>query len=251
MNRLNDKDFLNLPKAEDSEQTLLYIEDDLEMSQMVCEYLGRFGFQVLTTADPRLALSLIREQKPELLLLDIMLPKTNGFELCKQIRSESQVPIIFLSARGEVTDRIVGLELGADDYLPKPFEPRELLARIHSVLRRKFVKGPRSILRCLELEMDLEKRNVSFRAQELDLTTAEFDLLKLFLTHPGQVMSRDLIQDRLRGITWDAFDRTIDVTVSRLRQKLEDDPKKPKYLKTVWGSGYLFVGEVSYVQFKS
>ena len=250
---------------------ILYVEDDTEMGEMLKQYLERFGYCVHLASDPAIALEILKKASPKLILLDIMLPGINGFELCKKIRAFSDIPIIFLSARGEVTDRVVGLDLGADDYLPKPFEPRELVSRIQSVLRRTIVKNiePRvaggKVFRCLDLTVDLGKRDAyfghapcglhsqensvsknKFGRRDLDLTTIEFDLLVFFMRNPGQVLSRDYIQDQLKGTSWDVFDRSIDVTVSKLRQKLEDDPKKPRYLKTVWGSGYLFVGEVSH-----
>jgi DNA-binding response OmpR family regulator len=232
------------------QETLLLIDDDLELGEMLCEYLARFGYPVVHYAEGSQIRERMRAEKlnPALIILDIMLPGQNGFEICKELRQESNTPIIFLSARGEVTDRVVGLELGADDYLPKPFEPRELVARIQTVLRRGMGRKVGQVLLSHDLRVDLGKREAYFKELPLDLTTTEFELLSLFLAHPGTVLNRDQIQDQLRGISWDAFDRSIDVTVSRLRQKLAEDPKKPKYLKTVWGSGYLFVGDVTDAQ---
>lgn len=228
-------------------ETLLFIDDDVELGEMLCEYVRRFGYEGVLLHEGSQIRDQVRKLKPSLIILDIMLPGKNGFELCKELRQEFSTPVIFLSARGEVTDRVVGLELGADDYLPKPFEPRELVARIQSVLRRAVVQKIGQVLLSHELRVDLDKREVEFQGNRLDLTTMEFELLRLFMSHPGEVLNRDQIQDQLRGISWDAMDRSIDVNVSRLRQKLVDDPKKPRYLKTIWGSGYLFVGDVTHV----
>lgn len=226
---------------------ILVIDDDQELNEILTEYLKKFGFEVSTANRYEAGLSLFRNFKPHLVVLDIMMPGKNGFEVCKEIRKESNTPILFLSARGEVNDRIVGLELGGDDYLPKPYEPRELVARIQSILRRTQEKPTgNSVLVSQDLVLDLKKRIAIFQKNALELTTMEFELLKLFMQNPGKTLSRDEIMDQIRGIQWDCFDRSIDVAMSRLRQKLADHPKKPSYLKTVWGSGYIFVGEVSH-----
>jgi DNA-binding response OmpR family regulator len=174
-----------------------------------------------------------------------MLPGRDGFSLCREIRQESSVPIIMLTARGELADRVAGLELGADDYLPKPFEPRELVARMQSLLRRAGIAQTNDIrsehLQADALLVDLRGRRAWLHGSELELTTSEFEILALFLSRPGVVLTRDEIMDKIRGIDWEAFNRSIDVAVSRLRQKLQDDPKRPQYIKTVWGSGYLFL----------
>jgi DNA-binding response OmpR family regulator len=180
---------------------------------------------------------------PDLIILDIMLPDMDGFEVCKQIRRDYSVPIIMLTARGEVTDRIVGLELGADDYLPKPFEPRELLARIQSILRRTRAETKVEIKRFAQITVDFKKHLVLLNDKPLDLTATEFEILKLFLRHPGRVLNRNQILDSLWDIDGDVFNRSVDVLISRLRQKLGDDPKNPRFIKTIWGSGYMFIGE--------
>jgi DNA-binding response OmpR family regulator len=225
--------------------TILIIDDDRSLTELLKTYLGQFGMQVLTTVHPDEGLRLLRSKAPALIILDIMLPDRDGFSLCREIRKESSVPIIMLTARGELADRIAGLELGADDYLPKPFEPRELVARIQSLLRRAGIAQSNEAraeqIQADGLIVDLRGRRAWLHGVELDLTTSEFEILALFLNHPGAVLTRDEILDKIRGIDWEAYNRSIDVAVSRLRQKLRDDPKRPRYIKTVWGSGYLFL----------
>jgi DNA-binding response OmpR family regulator len=187
----------------------------------------------------------LKKRSPSLVILDLMLPARDGFMVCREIRRASSVPIIMLTARGDLTDRVAGLELGADDYLPKPFEPRELVARIQTVLRRggeaRVSSSQAERLRAEALTVDLRSRSAWLEATPLDLTTTEFEILALFIQHPGTVLSRDQIMDRVRGIDWEAYNRSIDVAVSRLRHKLHDDAKRPRYFKTVWGAGYLFL----------
>jgi DNA-binding response OmpR family regulator len=171
-----------------------------------------------------------------------MLPGMSGFEVCKTIRQSYPIPIIMLTARGEVTDKVVGLELGADDYLPKPFEPRELVARIQSVLRRTHGIDKTQVKRFDRLEIDFPKRIVKLDGVVVDLTSNEFAVLALLVRNSGKVLNRDQILEELRGIEWDAFNRSVDITMSRLRHKLRDDPKSPSFIKTVWGTGYVFIG---------
>jgi DNA-binding response OmpR family regulator len=173
-----------------------------------------------------------------------MLPEQDGFEVCRTIRKTSAVPIIMLTARGEVTDRIVGLEIGADDYLPKPFEPRELVARIQNVLRRSDAREPEGgEYRYRDLTVNVERRTAELESEPLELTTMEFQLIALFARNPGRTFSRDEILNELRGIDAQIFSRSVDILVSRLRQKLNDTAKQPRFIKTVWGTGYTFVGE--------
>lgn len=225
--------------------TLLIIDDDRGLNELLKTYLGQFGMQVLTAVRPDEGLALFRTKVPSLVILDIMLPDQDGFSLCREIRKESSVPILMLTARGELADRVAGLELGADDYLPKPFEPRELVARVQSLLRRAGMAQSHEAyaeqLQANDLRVDLRGRRAWLHGAELDLTTSEFEVLSLFLHRPGVVLTRDEILEKLRGIDWEAYNRSVDVTVSRLRQKLHDDPKHPRYIKTVWGSGYLFL----------
>ena len=172
-----------------------------------------------------------------------MLPGINGLEVCKKIRSFSTVPIIMLTAKGEPMDRVVGLELGADDYLAKPFEPRELVARIQSVLRRTRPLEDKQTRRFAGMVIDFNKHTVEVDGRKIDLSTTEFTALSFLTRNPNKVLTRDQILDELRGIECDAFNRSVDITMSRLRQKLNDDPKNPVFIKTVWGTGYMFIAE--------
>jgi DNA-binding response OmpR family regulator len=172
-----------------------------------------------------------------------MLPGMNGFEVCKAIRRDSAVPIIMLTAKGELMDRVVGLELGADDYLAKPFEPRELVARIQSILRRTRSAPQKEVKQFGSLQIDFQKHTVTVDGNPVDLTTNEFAALCLLAKNPGKVLNRDQILDELRGIECDAFNRSVDITISRLRTKLNDDPKSPRFIKTVWGTGYIFIAD--------
>jgi len=222
---------------------ILVIDDDEKLNQLLTDYLKKFDFQVTTYAHPQKGLLALKREIPDLIILDIMLPDMDGFEVCKKIRQDHSVPIIMLTARGEVTDRIVGLELGADDYLPKPFEPRELVARIQTILRRSSKDIKVEIKRVGKITIDFNKHHVLLEGNPVDLTSAEFEILKLFTRRPGIVLTRNQILDHLWDIEWDVYNRSVDVLISRLRQKLGDDPKNPRYIKTVWGSGYMFIGE--------
>jgi DNA-binding response OmpR family regulator len=221
---------------------ILIIDDDERLNQLLKRFLRDFGFATLTAAHPEEGLKLLRRKSPGLVILDVMLPGMDGFSVCKAIRAESAVPIIMLTARGEVADRVIGLELGADDYLAKPFEPRELVARIHAVLRRRVPasEAPKAVYG--DLEIDFERRLARLQGRAVELTTNEFAALALLVRHAGRVLSRDQILQELRGIDCDAFNRSVDITMSRVRQKLGDDPKSPAFIKTVWGTGYLFIG---------
>lgn len=224
------------------QKTLLVIDDDEKLNALLSNYFKQFGFTVHSCVLPSAGLKHLRQHKPDLVILDVMLPEMDGFEVCKKIRQEFKVPIIMLTARGEVMDRILGLELGADDYLPKPFEPRELVARIQSVLRRGIPDADKAeVVRFGELEVHLSRREARLQGELLDLTTMEFTALEMFLGSQGKALHRDEILENLRGIEWDAFNRSVDVLISRLRLKLKDDPKRPRYLKTVWGIGYQFI----------
>ena len=223
---------------------ILLIDDDEKLGGLLSSFFKRFDLELIAAILPSVGLEKLASEKPDLVILDVMLPEQDGFEVCRSIRKTSTVPIIMLTARGEVTDRIVGLEIGADDYLPKPFEPRELVARIQNVLRRS---GQRDTddgeLRYRDLTVNTARRTVELEGEPLELTTMEFQLLALFAAHPGQTFSRDEILNELRGIDAQIFSRSVDILVSRLRQKLNDTAKQPRYIKTVWGTGYTFVGE--------
>lgn len=222
-------------------KTILIIDDDEKLNQLLTKYLAGFSFSVLASADPADGLKRLATEPVDLVILDVMLPGMDGFEVCRTIRKTSAVPVIMLTARGDVTDRIVGLEIGADDYLPKPFEPRELVARIQTVLRRQPELQTGDRLKSGPLEADLNRREAWLAGDLLDLTTAEFDLLLLLMKQPGKVFSRDDLLENLRGFEWDATNRTMDILVSRLRTKLNDDPKSPTWIRTVWGTGYQFM----------
>jgi len=224
-------------------KNIMVIDDDQKLNKLLTDYLSKFDFSVTAFTHPKEGLKALKREMPDLIILDIMLPDMDGFEVCKQIRRDYAVPVIMLTARGEVTDRIVGLEIGADDYLPKPFEPRELVARIQSILRRSRKDVKTEVKRVGQLAIDFKKRRVSAGGQPVDLTTAEFDILTLFVNRPDIVLTRNQILDHMGDIELDIYNRSIDVLVSRLRQKLGDDPKNPRYIKTVWGTGYMFIGE--------
>ncbi|GAB5527732.1 MAG: two-component system response regulator OmpR [Roseivirga sp.] len=224
------------------QKKILVVDDDDRLRDLLAEYLSRYDYAVDTLPDGSDLINLLRREAPELIVLDIMMPGKNGLELCKEIRREFNVPIIMLTARGDVNDRIVGLEIGADDYLPKPFEPRELVARIETILRRGAAHHQKDIIRVGDLEVLPQSQTVRLDQELLDLTTKEFEILMLLINNPNRVFNRDDLMESLRGLDWDAFNRSIDVLVSRLRQKLKDDPKQPRYIRTVWGSGYKFIG---------
>jgi len=221
---------------------ILIIDDDQKLNNLLINYLSKFNFHVEAITHPEKVLTKLKSSTPDIIILDIMLPGMDGFEVCKKIRKEYSTPVIMLTARGDVTDRIVGLELGADDYLPKPFEPRELVARIQSVMRRSTRIDSISIAKFGDLEIEYNKHTAKLNGNPIELTTMEFEILSLFTKNPDIVLNRDTIFEKIKGLDSDTFDRSIDVLVSRLRQKLNDDPKKPTFLKTIWGSGYKFIG---------
>lgn len=227
------------------DRTLLVIDDDEKLNRLLKRFLKDFGYEVFSAVDADQGLKKVRTVSPDLIILDVMLPGMSGFDVCKRIREFSAVPIVMLTARGDVTDKVVGLELGADDYLPKPFEPRELVARIQAVLRRARRTGEDRLRRFGALTMDFHRRRVFMDDREAPLTTTEFAALDLLVRHAGRTLDRDEIMQTLRGIDSECFNRVVDITMSRLRQKLGDDPKRPQYIKTIWGAGYMFVGQES------
>ena len=216
----------------------LLIDDDAKLGNLLSNYLTKFEIELNSTTEPTLALDLIAEHEPDLIILDVMMPKMDGFEVCSGIRKKYKIPIIMLSARGESFDRIKGLDLGADDYMAKPFEPRELVARIHSLLRRV---SDEDHYRLDIFEVNTINRAISMDGQMLSLTNMEFELLEFLLANPGTLFSRDDILKHLRGIEAKIFSRSIDILISRLRQKIETNPKEPKFIKTIWGKGYMFL----------
>jgi DNA-binding response OmpR family regulator len=231
-------------------QQLLIIEDDARLAQMVGEYLERSGFGVTHALDAKAGMALLQEpgaaMSPDLVILDLMLPDMDGLEVCRRIRSlpgeRGQVPVLMLTAKGDPMDRIVGLELGADDYVPKPFEPRELLARIRAILRRRS-EGPQpaaKVMRFGSLEIDRDARTVTVGGAPCELTSYQFDLLITLAERAGRVLTRDQIMEAVRGRELEAFDRSIDVHMGRIRAAIEADPKNPKRILTVRGVGYVF-----------
>ena len=230
---------------------ILMIEDDASLASMVGEYLHAAGMQVEAAHDAAAGLAALSRVKPDAVILDVMLPDLDGFEVCRRIRARSGVPILMLTARGDDTDRIVGLELGADDYLPKPFNPRELLARIRAILRRVGSdgriggadgagSGAGEAMRFGRLEIDPAARRATLGGEPCALTGYQFDVLCALASNAGRVMSREQLMDRLRGEALEAFDRSIDVHVSRIRSAIEDDPRHPRRIVTVRGAGYVF-----------
>jgi OmpR family response regulator RpaB len=219
------------------------VDDDVDLNALVTEYLARFGHRLVTATSAARGMAELRRERPDLVILDIMLPDTDGLTLCREIRTEFDVPIIMLTARGEVADRVLGLELGADDYLSKPFEPRELVARIQSVIRRSANRESPQALVADGLRLQKETRRVSLDGNDIDLTTMEFELLSVLMESHGRVLSRNRLIERLRGIDADVYDRSIDMLVSRLRDKLGDDSHAPRFIKTVRLTGYQFVGQ--------
>ena len=216
---------------------LLLIDDDEKLAEPLQQFFARFDMQLDHRANPILGIEAIRENGYDLVVLDVMLPDIDGFETCRRIRQFSEIPIIMLTARGEVMDRVVGLELGADDYLPKPFEPRELVARIQNIFKRSDKSSPEPVLRVGDLTIDLEKKRLLQNEREISITATEFSLLDLLIRNQGRVLSRDEIMQALRGIDADIYSRAIDVMISRLRQRLA----RPELIRTVRGQGYQFV----------
>ena len=224
---------------------LLLIEDDPRLGEMVAEYLAQAGYRVTISDTGAGGLRELQARPYDALLLDLMLPDLDGLEVCQRVRRQSagnDIPILMLTARGDAMDRVVGLEMGADDYLPKPFEPRELLARLRAILRRRHGSGTRSgtTLQFGRLEIDRDARTVHLAGEERSLTAYQFDLLVALAENAGRVLSREAIMDLVKGEPMEAFDRSIDVHISRIRAAIEDDPKHPRRIITLRGAGYLF-----------
>jgi DNA-binding response OmpR family regulator len=223
-----------------SGETILVVDDEPTIVEVVELYLQREGYRVITAADGPGALALAAERKPDLVVLDLMLPGLNGFEITQRLRANGHIPIIMLTARGEEADRIVGLELGADDYVTKPFSPREVVARVKAVLRRMAAAAatPAQVLTLGELRLDVDARTVTLDGQPIMLTVREFDLLMFLMRHPGQVFTREQLLDHVWGYTFASDMSTVTVHIRRLREKIEADPARPTLLQTVWGVGY-------------
>ena len=223
-------------------ERLLIIDDDARLAAMLSDYLSAAGFVVERRFTGRDGLAALESATFDAVILDVMLPDIDGFEVCRRIRARAQTPILMLTARGEDTDRIVGLEIGADDYLPKPFNPRELQARIRAILRRGRLRraAPEAMLRFGRLQIDRESRMVRVDGEERLLTSYQFDLLVALADNAGRVLGRERLMDLVKGAELEAFDRSIDVHISRIRSAIEDDPKHPRRIITVRGAGYVF-----------
>ena len=220
---------------------ILVVEDDREIAVLVRDYLVKAGFQVDLAYSGLQALDAYQRTKPALLILDLMLPEIDGLDIARRVRKDSETPIIILTARSSEADRVSGLELGADDYIAKPFSPRELVARVRAVLRR--AEGgtkPPVLIQVGHVTIDLDQHTVSVSGQQVDLTPTEFDILSFLAQHPGRVYSRLQLLEKVQGSTYESFERTIDAHIKNLRHKIESDPKTPKYIVTVHGVGYKF-----------
>ena len=240
-----------MPNAPQRPDRILVVDDDARIRDLLKRYLTQEGLEVLLAEDGRSLNRLLQRETVDLIVLDLMLPGEDGLSICRRLReAKDRTPIIMLTAKSEDIDRIVGLEVGADDYLGKPFNPRELLARIHAVLRRRpppEVPGAPSsedeVVRFGPYTLDLGQRTLSKSGTDLSLTTGEFAMLKALVRHPRQPLSRDKLAQLARGREFEPFDRSLDVQVSRLRKLIEEDPTAPRYIQTVWGVGYVFVPE--------
>jgi DNA-binding response OmpR family regulator len=222
---------------------ILLIDDDNRLADLLKKYMEGHGFTLAVGSNTHEGLRLLRSQEFDAVLLDIMLPDGDGLEVCKKIRAESSIPILMLTARGADEDKIIGLELGADDYIAKPFNPRELVARLKAVLRRKGAtkwEGDLAAIEYPDFHLNPSNQKVFVRGNEVELTSVEFRLLKVLCSNPGRVFTRERLMDLVQNRDFDGIDRSIDVHISRLRNKIEKDPKKPRWIKTIWGSGYRF-----------
>jgi len=231
------------------EKAVLLVDDDEKLQALLQEYLGGYGFEVRSSLDGGGVVEALRKNPPELVILDVMMPGKNGLEVLRDIRAESNIPVLMLTAKGDETDRIVGLEMGADDYLPKPFNPRELLARMNAILRRRAGDaGPQKQtedpwIRAGGVALNTARQTVTVDGTEHELSSTEYRVLKVLMTHPDTVLSRDQLMNLAMGRDYMAFDRSIDVHISRIRAMVETDPKSPRRIRTVWGSGYRFVAD--------
>ena len=225
-------------------KTILVVDDEPRLVSLVEAYLSQEGFKVLSAGDGRDALFLARQEKPDLIVLDIMMPEMDGYEFMRLHRKERETPIILLTAKVEADDRVLGLELGADDYVTKPFRPRELVARIRAVLRRAGQTQPSAQkLRAADVSLDRETHTVEVNSQFVDLTPSEFDLLAALMSVPGRAYTRLELLDRIQGVAYEGYERTIDVHIKNLRAKLEPSSRNPRYVQTVYGVGYRFARE--------
>ena len=231
------------PDTETMAERILMIDDDNRLAGMVSDYLGGAGFRVTIANTGREGEALLKREAFDAVILDLMLPDADGLDLCRSIRARSDIPLLMLTARGDPLDRVVGLELGADDYLPKPFEPRELLARLRAILRRRHAPRSADVLRFGRLEIDKAAREVRLDGHRKTMTGHQFSLLLTLAERAGRVLSREALMDLTKGESLEDFDRSIDVHISRLRAAIEDDPKRPRRILTLRGAGYVFAKE--------
>ena len=225
-------------------QTILVVDDTPSLRRMVTSYLTQEGFRVVTASNGREALMVARQEQPDLILLDLMMPEMGGYEFIRAYAKDGQAPIIVLTAKLEENDKVLGLELGADDYVTKPFSPRELTARVRAVLRRAHADPAESdVIRAADVVLDRTSRVVTVGDRRVDLTPSEFDLLAMLMTTPGRVFSRLDLLERLQGVAFEGYERTIDVHIRNLRTKIEPDPRHPRYVETVFGVGYRFAND--------
>lgn len=220
---------------------ILVIEDEAELVKVLRSYLEKAGFQVLTALRGDNGLELWKREKPDLVILDLNLPGLDGLDIAREIRKKSNTPIIMLTARVEEADQLVGLEIGADDYITKPFSPRLVVARVRALLRRAAPSSPSEVIRVQDIEIDLEAHQVTRQGDPIDLTPTEFNILVAMASNPGRVFSRLQLLETAQGIAYEGYERTIDAHIKNIRAKLETDPKNPRYIETVFGVGYRFV----------
>jgi two-component system, OmpR family, response regulator len=222
------------------ENKILVVDDEKAIVEIIKAYLEKDGYRVITAFDGNEALRLARKERPDLIVLDLMLPGISGWDICRTLRKESNVPVIMLTARDDVTDKIIGLELGADDYVTKPFDPKELVSRVRAVLRRAAAQSSpdKKFLRAAGLVVDTERRDVRRGDKQLDLTPTEYDILKILIESPGRVFSRMQLLDKMQGDAYEGYERTVDSHIKNLRKKVEPDPDHPRYILTVHGIGY-------------
>ena len=225
-------------------KTILVVEDEMKIARLVRDYLQHAGFEVIVTGDGESALASARGAKPDLVVLDLGLPGRDGLDVTRELRRSSNIPIVILTARGDEADRIVGLELGADDYVVKPFSPKELVARVRAVLRRTATSGaPQELLRVADVEIDVHRMRASVGGRSVDLTPTEFQLLVALIREPGRVFTRGQLLDAVHGVAIESYERAIDAHVKNIRKKIESTPGRPRYLLTVHGVGYRFADE--------
>ena len=221
--------------------TILVVDDESKIVQLARDYLEHSGFMVIAAGDGKSALAAARAEKPDLVVLDLGLPALNGLDVARMLRHESRVPIIMLTARADESDKLVGLELGADDYITKPFSPKELVARVRAVLRRmENADAGADTIRAADVTLDISRRRVTAGERSVDLTATEFQLLAALARQPGRVFTRAQLLDAVRGVAFESYERAIDAHIKNVRRKLEPDPRKPRYLLTVYGVGYKF-----------